>query len=48
LYQYRDRLDGMIDSIESKQWTDIKDLLSTNQSMRGAFLNNQDNASNLD
>jgi arogenate dehydrogenase (NADP+) len=48
LYQYRDRLDGMIDSIESKQWTEIKDLLSTNQSMRGDFLNNIDNSSTLD
>jgi arogenate dehydrogenase (NADP+) len=41
LYQYRDRLDGIIGSIESKQWTEIKDLLSTNQSVRPDFLNSQ-------
>jgi arogenate dehydrogenase (NADP+) len=41
LYQYRDRLDRIIDSIESKQWTEIKDLLSTNQSIRPDFLNSQ-------
>jgi arogenate dehydrogenase (NADP+) len=40
LYQYRDRLDSMIGSIESKQWLEIKDLLSTNQSIRPDFLNN--------
>jgi arogenate dehydrogenase (NADP+) len=39
LYQYRDRLDSIIDSIESKQWTEIQDLLSTNQSIRPDFLN---------
>jgi arogenate dehydrogenase (NADP+) len=39
LYQYRDRLDSIIDSIESKQWTEIKDLLSTNQAIRPDFLN---------
>ncbi len=42
LYQYRDRLDMIIDSIESKQWTEIKDLLSTNQTVRCDFLNLKD------
>jgi arogenate dehydrogenase (NADP+) len=42
LYGYRDRLDSVIDSIESKQWTEIKDLLSTNQSARSGFLNIKD------
>jgi arogenate dehydrogenase (NADP+) len=42
LYQYRDRLDGVIDSIESKKWTEIKDLLATNQSVRPDFLNSND------
>jgi arogenate dehydrogenase (NADP+) len=42
LYQYRDRLDSIIDSIESKQWLKIKDLLETNQSIRPDFLNDQD------
>ena len=39
LYQYRDRLDSMIGSIESKEWTEIKDLLATNQSARSDFIN---------
>ncbi len=39
LYQYRDRLDMVIDSIETKQWTEIKDLLSTNQAIRPDFIN---------
>jgi arogenate dehydrogenase (NADP+) len=42
LYQYRDRLDGIIDAIESKQWLKIKDILATNQSIRPDFLNAQD------
>jgi arogenate dehydrogenase (NADP+) len=42
LYQYRDRLDMVIDSIESKQWTEIQDLLSTNQTIRCGFLNSKD------
>jgi arogenate dehydrogenase (NADP+) len=42
LYGYRDRLDAVIDSIESQQWMKIKDLLSTNQSARHDFLNSQD------
>jgi arogenate dehydrogenase (NADP+) len=39
LYQYRDRLDSVIGSIESKQWNEIKDLLSNNQSVRSDFIN---------
>jgi arogenate dehydrogenase (NADP+) len=42
LYQYRDRLDGIIDSIESAQWLKVKDLLATNQSIRPDFLNDRD------
>ena len=38
LYQYRDQLDSMIGSIESKEWTEIKDLLATNQSARSDFI----------
>jgi arogenate dehydrogenase (NADP+) len=41
LYQYRDRLDSIIGSIESKQWTEIKNLLSTNQAVRPDFLNSE-------
>jgi arogenate dehydrogenase (NADP+) len=41
LYQYRDRLDDIIGSIESAQWLKIKDLLATNQSIRPDFLNAQ-------
>ncbi len=39
LYQYRDRLDRVIGSIESKQWIEVKDLLATNQAIRPEFLN---------
>ena len=39
LYQYRDRLDRVIGSIESKKWLEIKDLLATNQSARSDFIN---------
>ena len=39
LYQYRDRLDSMIGSIESEAWLEIKDLLATNQSARSDFIN---------
>jgi arogenate dehydrogenase (NADP+) len=39
LYQYRDRLDRIIGSIESKQWMEIQDLLSTNQAKRADFIN---------
>jgi arogenate dehydrogenase (NADP+) len=42
LHQYRDRLDGIIDSIESRSWTEVKDLLSANQSVRNNFLNPHD------
>jgi arogenate dehydrogenase (NADP+) len=42
LYGYRDRLDTVIDSIESKEWTKIEDLLSKNQAVRPEFLNNKD------
>jgi arogenate dehydrogenase (NADP+) len=41
LYQYRDQLDQVINSIKSNQWTEIKDLLATNQSIRPDFLNSQ-------
>lgn len=39
LHGYRDRLDAVIDSIESKQWTEIRELLATNQATRPQFLN---------
>jgi arogenate dehydrogenase (NADP+) len=42
LYQYRDRLDSVIGSIESKQWSEVKALLGTNQAIRPEFLNNID------
>jgi arogenate dehydrogenase (NADP+) len=42
LYQYRNRLDQVIGSIESKEWPEIKDLLATNQSIRPEFLNSID------
>jgi arogenate dehydrogenase (NADP+) len=42
LYQYRDRLDTVIGSIESKQWADVKNLLATNQAIRPDFLNSID------
>jgi arogenate dehydrogenase (NADP+) len=39
---YRDRLDVLIGSIETKQWMEVKDLLATNQAVRNDFLNPQD------
>ncbi|WP_309740320.1 MULTISPECIES: prephenate/arogenate dehydrogenase [unclassified Chamaesiphon] len=42
LYIYRDRLDSLIDSIESKKWTNIQDLLINNQAVRNDFLNSKD------
>ncbi len=39
---YRDRLDAVIDSIESHQWSEIKDILTTNQAARPEFLNGND------
>jgi arogenate dehydrogenase (NADP+) len=39
LYRYRDRLDGVIQSIESQEWSEIKDLLATNHVARPDFLN---------
>jgi arogenate dehydrogenase (NADP+) len=39
LYQYRGQLDSVISSIESKHWNEIKDLLSSNQSVRSDFIN---------
>lgn len=42
LYGYRDRLDAVIDSIEQRKWTEIKNLLSTNQIARLEFLNVKD------
>ncbi len=39
LYQYRDRLDSMIGSIESEAWLEIKDVLAINQSARPDFIN---------
>jgi arogenate dehydrogenase (NADP+) len=39
LHIYRDRLDAVINSIETQQWTEIKDLLATNQAIRPEFLN---------
>jgi arogenate dehydrogenase (NADP+) len=38
LYQYRDRLNSIIGSIESKQWLEIQNLLSTNQVNRADFI----------
>jgi arogenate dehydrogenase (NADP+) len=38
LYQYRDRLDSIIGSIESKEWLEIQNLLSTNQVNRADFI----------
>jgi arogenate dehydrogenase (NADP+) len=40
LDQYRNRLDRLIHSIESNQWLEIQNLLSTNQAARPDFLNN--------
>jgi arogenate dehydrogenase (NADP+) len=42
LYGYRDRLDSVIGSIESKEWVDVKDLLAMNQAIRPEFLNSID------
>jgi arogenate dehydrogenase (NADP+) len=42
LYGYRDRLNAVIDSIETQEWPKIKDLLSTNQAARPEFLNRKD------
>ena len=42
LIQYRSKLDGLIESIETKQWTEIQDILSHNQSVRHEFLNTKD------
>jgi arogenate dehydrogenase (NADP+) len=39
---YRDRLDDLIASIETEKWTDIQDLLSQNQSIRGEFLGDRE------
>jgi arogenate dehydrogenase (NADP+) len=39
---YRDRLDRLINSIETKQWSEIQALLSHNQSVRHDFLNPED------
>jgi arogenate dehydrogenase (NADP+) len=39
---YRDRLDAVIHSIETQQWTEIQDLLAHNQSVRNDFLNWED------
>jgi arogenate dehydrogenase (NADP+) len=39
LYQYRDRLHGIIDLIKSQQWLEIQDLLATNQVNRADFIN---------
>jgi arogenate dehydrogenase (NADP+) len=42
LYGYREQLDVIIDSIESKQWTEIENLLATNQATRPEFLTIKD------
>jgi arogenate dehydrogenase (NADP+) len=42
LVQYRNRLDDLINSIETKQWQDIQDLLAENQSVRSDFLNHKE------
>jgi arogenate dehydrogenase (NADP+) len=42
LHGYRERLDAVINSIASKQWSEIEDLLATNQAARPDFLNNND------
>jgi arogenate dehydrogenase (NADP+) len=42
LYGYRDRLDVLINSIETKKWAEIQDLLAQNQSARNDFLNPED------
>jgi arogenate dehydrogenase (NADP+) len=48
LYQYRDRLNHVIGSIESKQWSEIKGLLANNQANRSDFLGGQDHNHNLE
>ncbi len=42
LYQYRDRLDDIIGAIELREWTEIQELLTTNQAARADFLNSKD------
>ncbi len=42
LHGYRDKLDTVIELIETKQWLSIQDLLITNQTIRPEFLNSQD------
>lgn len=42
LHGYRDRLDTVIELIETKQWTEIHSLLTTNQTVRHEFLNSSD------
>jgi arogenate dehydrogenase (NADP+) len=42
LYGYRDRLDTAIELIETKQWTEIQNLLTANQTVRHEFLNSSD------
>jgi arogenate dehydrogenase (NADP+) len=39
LYRYRDRLDEVIDAIESARWSEIEALLASNQVARPDFLN---------
>jgi arogenate dehydrogenase (NADP+) len=39
---YRDRLDGLINSIETGKWTEIQDLLAQNHAVRDDFLNSDD------
>lgn len=39
---YRDCLDTVIDSISSNQWSEIEDILTTNQATRPDFLNSKD------
>ncbi len=41
LHGYRDRLDRIIDSIASQKWSEIENLLATNQSARPDFLNSE-------
>jgi arogenate dehydrogenase (NADP+) len=42
LYGYRDRLDTVIELIETKQWPEIQNLLTANQTVRHEFLNSSD------
>ena len=44
LVSYRDRLDSLIDSIDAEKWSDVRDLLAQNQSVRHEFLNPEDYA----